>query len=162
MGKEYDRIKRNKKHRYKKDGFVAGYVPGETIRPITQELGDIVISNPIVVEQVIRTKGTNYIQTLTPIDTTSDGDLATLDAIDKAPVPNTNVLIVLNGRLIIPADGPGGLSTAAAWFESTDGLTIRAFGTVQIGDKLKWNGSYSGIEILSTDELILIYEVDAI
>jgi hypothetical protein len=162
VGEEYNRIKRNKLHKYKNNQFVEGYVPGGEITKVEQTTGDIIISNPIITEQVIKPKGTNYIQRLIPVDTTADGDLASLNVVDKAPVTSTNVLIALNGRVIVPADGPSDLSVAGAWFESPDGTVIRAHGAVQLGDKLKWNGSCSGVEVFSTDELILLYEVDAL
>lgn len=162
MGKEYDRIRRNKKHKYKNNEYVEGYVPGAEIRIVQETTADIIISNPIINEQVIRPRGTNYIQRLTPINTLVTGDPASLNVVDKAPIPTTNVLIALNGRVIVPADGPGDLTVAAAWFESPDGSVVRAHGAVQLGDKLKWNGPYSGIEVLDTDELILVYEVDAL
>jgi len=161
VGKEYDRIKRYKKHRYKSNEYVEGYVPGSATRPIRAVLGDIIISNPIITEQVIKAQGTNYIQRLTPIETTGDGQPATLDLVDKAPIPDTSVIIALNGRVVVPGDGPGDTSTAAAWFESPGG-TVRAHGAVQAGDKLIWNGSCAGVEVLPTDELIIIYEVDAL
>lgn len=162
MGEEYDRIKRNKKHRYKNNEFVEGYVPGVEHRDVVSTIGDVIVSNPIIVETTIKPRGTNYIQRLTPIDTLADGDLATLNVVDQSPVTGTNVLIALNGRVVVPADGPGDVSNASAWFESPDGSVIRAHGAVQIGDKLKWNGSVAGIEILNTDELIIIYEVDTL
>ena len=162
MGEEYNRILRNKRHRYQNNAYVEGYVPGQEIRIVEQTTGDIIISNPIINQQVIKPKGTNYIQRLIPVDTTVDGDSASLNVVDKSPIPSTNVLIALNGRVVVPADGPGDLSVAAAWFESPDGSTVRAHGAVQLGDILKWNGSCAGVEILSTDELILVYEIDAL
>lgn len=162
MGKEYDRIKKYKKHKYKNNEYVEGYVPGSEYRKVREQIGDIIISNPIVTEHIIKAKGTNYIQRLTPIDTTGDGQPASLNLVDKAPIPNTNVIIALNGRVIVPADGPGEITTAAAWFESPDGSVVRAHRSVQVGDKLIWNGSCAGVEVLSTDELIIIYEVDAL
>ena len=162
MGKEYDRIKKNKKHRYKNNEYVEGYVPGGEHRTVNTRTGDIIISNPIIIEEIIKPKGTNYIQRLIPVDTVADGDQASFSLVDKAPIPDTNVIIALNGRVVVPADGPGDILGAAAWFESPDGSIVRAHGAVQAGDKLIWNGSCAGTEIFSTDELIIIYEVDAL
>lgn len=159
VGAEHDRIKRNKRHKYQKNQYVQGYVPGEEIRDVQKVEGDIIISNPIVVEEVVRPRGINYIQRLVPLDTLADGDLASLNVLDKAPIPGTNLIIALNGRVVVPADGPGDVAVSAAWIESPTGI-VRAHGAAQIGDLVKWNGSIAGVEVLSTDELILIYEVD--
>lgn len=152
--------KKNKKHRYKQNQYVEGYVPGdETPRKVDEVTGDIIISNPIVVERVVKTSGTNFIQMLPPNPTSADGDLASLTGLSKQPIPNTNVIVVLNGRVVAPADGPGGIATSACWFESPLGV-VRPIGGVMVGDLLRWNGSYAGVEIEAGDELILIYEVE--
>lgn len=159
MGAEHDRIKRNKRHKYQKNRYVEGYVPTDVPRTVEQRLGDIIISNPIIRPEVIRPIGLNYIQTVTPIATTSIGDLATNDVLDKAPTPGTNVLIAVNGRVVVPANGASDIGNAAAWIESPDGV-VRKHGEAQIGDRIKWNGACAGIEIEPDDEFILVYEVN--
>lgn len=160
MGKEYDRIKKNKQHKYTKNQYVEGYVPDGRIRDVAKTTGDIIISTPIVVEEIVRVSGTNYIQTLVSRDTTFVGDYASMSPINKSPIPKTNIIISLNGRVIVPADGVTQTTTSAAWFTSPDGLVVRKHGEVQLGDFLKWNSDGAGTEIYSSDELIIIYEVN--
>lgn len=151
---------KNKKHKYKSNQFIEGYVPGDDLpRPVQEISGDIIISNPIVVQKNVKQSGTNYIQELVPIQTVNDGDLATLSTVSKSPVPHTNVIVALNGRVVVPADGPGDVFNSACYFESLDNV-IRGVGEVRIGDFLKWNGSVAGIEVEPTDELVIIYEVE--
>lgn len=158
MGEEYDRIRRNKRHKYKSNEYIEGYVPGKQIREVVELEGDIVISNPIIVNQVVRPQGVQIIQNLQSQVTTTNGDFASDDQVYRIPTPGTYFIIILNGRVIQPAKDVSEISTAAAYFVSPEGA-LRPQGEIEIGDKLKWNGANAGVQIQADDELLIIYEV---
>lgn len=159
VGEGYNNLRKNKKHKYLQNRYVEGYVPGDEIRPVNKVTGDIIISNPIVVENVVRPKGVQFIQNLIPTATSADGDYASMDQISNPPMPGTYIVVVLNGRVMKPAVDAADTAEAGCYFVSSDGLTIRNQGEVQIGDRLKWIGTNSGTEIEIDDELLLIYEI---
>lgn len=159
MGEEHDRIKQNKRHRYQRNQYVTGYVPGDEIRDVEQIEGDIIISSPIIVQKVIRPRGVQVqvVQNMTPRVTASDGDFASDDQIFRVPIPGTYFIVILNGRVMQPAVVIADIATASCYFIDPTG-TFRPQGEMELGDKLLWNGTAAGVEVEANDELAIVYE----
>lgn len=150
---------KNKAFNYKQNRYTEGYTPAPE-RKAKVVSPDIVISNPIVVTQMITVKGVNRVQTLIPIVTTADDQLFTSATFEFAPVPGSAAYVTINGRTTFPANGSGEVATSAFYIKSASGV-VRTQGTYEIGDQFYWRGSVAGIEILADDEIKLVFEVAA-
>lgn len=150
--------RKQKKFKYTQNGYVEGYVPAPE-RTVEVVSPDIVISNPIIVNQIVSVKGINKVQTLIPVPTFADGDIFTNSTFDLEPAAGSAVYVTINGRTTYPANGASELATTAFYITDSTGTIIRTQGTFQVGDRFRWQASIAGIEILSDDEIKLIYEV---
>lgn len=121
----------NKSSIYKQNRFVSGYVP------------------------MMRA----MIQAIVPIATSTDGNIFTDDTFLFQPAAKSIVRLKINNVEYFPANGDTEVSMSAVYITNSTGGTVRTQGTYEVGDKLRWNGSVTGIEILSTDEVKLIYEI---
>jgi len=88
------------------------------------------------------------------LETTADGDLATLTPITKTPGGDGYVAIELNGVLVHLGDG---VTTRDCYFSGDNGATARPITDVIAGDKLFWNGSVAGFELATNDFIDFIY-----
>lgn len=150
--------KKQKGFNYKQNRYTEGYVPAPE-RKVEQVNPDIVISNPIVVEQTVTVKGINKVQKITPLPTFVNGDLLTNDTFEFAPAAGSAAYITVNGRTTFPANGAAEVVNSAFYITDSTGAIVRTQGTYQVGDKFVWQGTIAGIEILADDEVKLIYEI---
>jgi hypothetical protein len=143
---------------YKQNRYTEGYVPAPE-RMVKQVEPDIVISNPIVVNEVVNVKGIIKVQLIIPLATHVNGDLITNQTFEFAPAPGSAAYITVNGRTTFPANGAAEVSSSAFYITDSTGAIVRTQGTYAIGDRFVWQGSIAGIEILADDEIKLIYEI---
>lgn len=125
-------IRSNKASNYKQNRYVKGYVPA-TLHTV--------------------------VQPISPISTSGDGSIFTSDTFKLVPLESSTVRLTVNGVTFFPANGIAELSTSTFYITDSTGLTVRINGTCAVGDILKWQSSVSGYEILSADDIKLIYEI---
>lgn len=70
-----------------------------------------------------------------------------------SPTPGGYVAVLVNGLFREVGDG---VTTKDCYF-SPDGTIIRAYGAVQTGDKLYWNGVIAGADLQTTDRVDFLY-----
>lgn len=150
--------KKQKAFNYKQNRYTEGYVPAPE-RKVEVVNPDVVISNPIVVNETVTVKGINKVQILVPIATSANGDLFTSSTFELQPAAGSAAYITVNGRTTFPANGAAEVVNSAFYITDSTGTIIRTQGTYQVGDKFVWQGTVAGIEILADDEIKLIYEI---
>lgn len=89
--------------------------------------------------------------------TAHDGDLACDIAIARKPAPGAFITVVVSSWTITDV-GNGTRVGCVCYFSGDGGLTARAWGAVQVGDTVHWNGSIAGAELDAADEMSLIFE----
>jgi hypothetical protein len=92
-----------------------------------------------------------HMQALT---TTADNALATNTPILHTPGGDGYVEVAINGVSVHLGDG---LKTRDCYFSADGGVHARAIADITAGDKLYWNGSVAGFELVNTDHIDLFY-----
>lgn len=143
-------------HNFKSNVFLENYTPDENLRPVHEIVPPVIISNPIIVEKTVKPNFVLYEQVLQAIDTVVDGDLITLNTFNKIPLVNSNIVLSVNGVEVVPENS---IATSAFYVTDSTGTIFRTPSTYQVGDQFHWNGSLAGMQIESTDHLVLLYEI---
>lgn len=81
--------------------------------------------------------------------TTMDGDQAVSASVIDPPALNTYVQVFVNSML--PLVGDGVTASVDCYFSGDGGVSARAYGAVQQGDTLHWNGVTAGFQLDSND-----------
>lgn len=150
-----------KSFNYKQGGYTEGYVPGgeRVIKTVEPDLVPVPVPVPVPTPGGSTKGGLTQVQKITPLNTTADGDLASNDSFLGQPLAGSHVMVDVNGLLVVPANGPAEQLTAACYFTDPTGSIVRVQGEFQIGDKLHWNGTMAGIELQTTDNINVIYQI---
>ena len=83
--------------------------------------------------------------------TAADGALATSTAV--AAAFKGAVALDVNGVRYPIGDG---VKTQPAYISNDSGATARAFGSIAVGDTIRWNGSVAGFQLAATDVLAIV------
>lgn len=150
--------RKQKAFNYNQDRFVEGYVPADP-RPVTVVSNDEVISFPIVVNQISYPIGINQVQKLSVLSTALDGDLISNDTFDGIPLAGTQIFLVVDGEVLVPADGASEVATSQFYVTDYTGAIIRTQGTFEVGDVFRWNGSVAGFQLEPDDTINVIYQI---
>jgi hypothetical protein len=97
----------------------------------------------------------NNNRNMTASATTADGQVATATglAIDLSAW----VAVLVDGRGVNVGDG---VKTVDCYFSADGGTTARAFGELQSGDLLYWNGSVAGYQLATTDRIDFLFDLE--
>lgn len=93
---------------------------------------------------------------LVALDTTGDGQFSGA-TISNTPVNGSYVAVFINGQEFLV--GNGVTSSVDCYFSNDGGSTSRLFSQIVANDRLYWNGSYSGVNLLSGWRISLHYLV---
>lgn len=139
--------------------YVVGYVPAttRTVTPIEFTGGSEV--EPIIRPIIVSSSGQIRFQEIIALNTSGNAQTLSTDSFDVNPVTGSNCFLSVNGQVFYPADGASEVATKAFYIISSDGSTVRTIGTYQAGDILKWNGTFAGFDIETSDILKLAYEI---
>src|SRR3972149_849640 len=86
------------------NNFIEGYVGGK-LRKIKQIDGTFIVEEPIEKNFTINATAKLKIQDLSPLSTSSDGDLISSASFDTAPMSGSHVYLILNTAIIVAANG---------------------------------------------------------
>jgi|SRR3990172_3837678 len=146
-------------HNYKTNLYIENYTPIERVRDVQDANPCVVVSHPIVVNEVVRPNCVLNEQTLQAINTVIDGDLLTLGTFDNIPLPDSDVFLSVNGVETVPAPSAGAVATSAFFITDSTGSVVKTPGTYVVGDQFRWNQSQASMQIETTDNLVLSYEI---
>ncbi len=120
-----------------------------------------IIIEETVIENVINddNSGQFIVQDISPLITTSDGDLITNDTFNVAPMLGSTLFITVNGVSLYPANGESEMATAQFYVMDSTGVTVRSNGGYEVGDIFKFNGSIVEYELETDDVVKLNYEI---
>lgn len=88
--------------------------------------------------------------------TASDGDLAVTTTVTVTPRSDCNVKVEVNGVNVSVGDGVK--TGVECYFSGDGGTTARTISDIEAGDRLYWNGSVAGYELVSSDRISFRYD----
>lgn len=90
--------------------------------------------------------------------TTADGQVATSTPIAATPRNDSHVSAEVNSVDLRIADGDAQRTTSEAYFSGDNGITARNIADIVAGDKMFWNGSQAGYELVAPDRISFFYD----
>lgn len=94
-----------------------------------------------------------FYQTGTPNNTSGDNQPTGL-TLTKKPTGFSRIQVLVNGQSLLV----GITSNSVDCYFSPDGVVVRNYENMEVGDELYFNGDFVGYDLSTTDEVVFMYE----
>jgi hypothetical protein len=149
-------------HNYKSNVYLEGYVDNGVRISVPVSPEGAIIPPQIPPIPIIKVPSILTQQYISVLDTHSVGDLVSNDSFTSVPILNSQLILVVNGVDLLPANGSADVPNAAFYITDSTNSIVRTTGSYVVGDKFHWNGVAAGFELEAVvDTAILIYEITA-